>query len=155
MKKIFLYSLVGFIFAAFDMFYATATNTIFDNIFQNSSFIYMLIACAVWLIPIVPMYFIEYNRGTTKFHIYLITLLIWNTSLLSYYGFWIPFKLIFIGQKSMYHLHISNYNTPYYWENIISFIRGSIAGMPEWTIFSIITGFILTYTVFYLIDRKR
>lgn len=157
MKRIFVYLLISFIFSGFDVWYATETVTLFTKFgpFALLLLVYLFVACIVWLIPIIPMCIYEVKRKNNTFRISLITFFIWISSLFFYYGFWIPFKVVFIGQKTLIYLHISNHNSPYYWESIINFTSGSLEGFTFWAIFAIIPSFIVTYVIVYIIKKIK
>ncbi|GHU08304.1 hypothetical protein FACS189431_4310 [Alphaproteobacteria bacterium] len=145
-----IYILIGVVFGIIDYYIQLLTRT-FD-----SRLAYAVVAFGVWLIPAVPIAIYEMKVSKSILRTMLTTVATWVVAVFVYYTY-IMFRLMFIGQDSMAHLHISNSNDPYYWENIKSTFEGDVLGRIEWFWAAIVGGAVVGFlaAVIYKVIAKR
>lgn len=146
-----IYIIIGVLFGIFDFYYQEFTS----GIVTSNIIIWFIVAWGIWLIPGIPIVIYESKVSESKMMSAFSNVLTWSISIVSYY-LYMAFKLIFIGQKSMQFLHISNYKDKFYLSNLKSLFLGDVlGGISRWIGVAVVGGFIIGLLISYIYFSLR
>lgn len=151
-KRWFIYGVIGLLFGVFDFYFQ-----IFVPGRIHLPVLEVLVIYGIWLVPLLPISFYEAKTSHSKKCSAFAGSFTWSLSILSYYLF-LPVKLMLIGQASRQEMHISNYQEPWFWENIKSLFLGDVlGGILEWIGVAIVGGGLIGFLacVTFLFIQKR
>jgi len=149
-KRWLIYVLIGMLFGVFDFYYQEFTQGII-----TSTIVWFVVAWSVWLVPVIPIVLYEAKISESVVKPVFANILVWSVSVISYYMY-IPIKLVFIGQSTMFDFYISNYKSQFYWSNLKSLIWGLISeDAPEWLVVAIFGGLIVGFGISFSYLRLR
>jgi len=144
-----IYLTIGTVFGALDFFYLgflyelAGPQVLLAFFPAERLLLWLLLNVGVWLVPVVPIAVYEARLSRSRLRSAIASLSTWCAAIIAYY-LANAVQLAFIGLPAGPEMHISNHNTPYFWRNWASVLRGDIlGGVTEWVMVAVVGGAIV------------
>ncbi len=148
-RRLVIYLTIGTVFGALDFFYLgflyelAGPQVLFASFPAGRLLLWLLLNVGVWLVPVVPIAVYEARLSRSGLRSAIASLSTWCAAIIAYY-LANAVRLAFIGLPARPEMHISNHNTPYFWRNWASVLRGDIlGGITEWVMVAVVGGAIV------------
>ncbi|NLG51354.1 MAG: hypothetical protein GX552_14700 [Chloroflexi bacterium] len=143
---------IGILFGVVDFFYLHLLARLpWEEIFAHNPLgqtVRWVVQCIVlnlgfWLVPVIPAALREARVSRSSVRSAIASLVIWCTGIVAYY-LTNAAQLGLLGVPGREELHISNRNSPLYWENWVSVLRGDVlGGIVEYITVAVVGGAIV------------
>lgn len=147
-----IYLGIGALFGVFDFFYLHFLAELpWQQIFGHNSVgqavrwvvQFLVLNLGIWLVPVIPTALYEARISGSRLRSAIASLVIWCAGIVAYY-LTNAAQLWLLGVSGREELHISNRNSPHYWENWANVIRGDVfGGIIEYMTVAIVGGAIV------------
>jgi len=157
-KRFWLYGLIAFVFGVLDWFYLNWFPETVGNLFGESIIvvpIVILLNYGIWLVPIIPLVFLE-SKYSPNIRIPIITgALTWCFAIIGYYFYY----LILLSMGKLPHLQgLSIFGEKHesfwveYWE---MFCRIILSQILDWIPIAIIGGIVISAIVYWIVKNTK
>jgi len=159
-----IYLGIGILFGAVDFVYLHFLAKLpWEQIFSHNSIgqtvrwvvHFLILNLGFWLVPVIPTAIHEARISRSRLRAAIASIMIWCAGIVAYY-LANAAQLGLLGVPGREELHISNRNSPHYWESWSSVIRGDVfGGIIEYMTIAIVGGAIVGLLVSAIYLRRR